>query len=285
MCWVIPPCSPETTFVSLIESNKDVFPWSTWPITVTIGALFFKSAPSDREVLSIFISIFSSLIGLCPNSFIKYSAVSASIEWFIVAVTPILKRCLMRLLACSAILFANSRIVINFGTSTFLIIGLSFSNDASLEIAIFSFLFALLIDAKLLDLNPRLSSSKALERVSLYSLFLTSGLLLITFSSTICPLALLVALCSASFLFSESLLIKFKSLLKILPVLVTDLTWSLLNCWFVFLNPDLIFFFSIITEFLFWLFAYIILSDLFLVELDTDKVNFFLKLFFSIKIT
>ena len=224
-------------------------------------------------------------MGLCPNSFIKYSAVSASIEWFIVAVTPILKRCLMRLLACSAILFANFRIVITFGTLTFLTIGLSFSNNVSLEIAIFSFLFALLIDAKLLDLNPRLSSSKALERVSLYSLFLTIGLLLIAFSATTCPLTLFVALCSASFLFSESLLIKFKSLLKILPVLVPDLIWSLLNCWFTFINPVLIFFFSIITAFSFWLFAYSILSDFFLVKLDTDKVNFFLKLFFSIIIT
>ena len=117
----------------------------------------------------------------------------------------------MRLLACSAILFANFRIVITFGTLTFLIIGLLFSNNESLEIAIFSFLFALLIDAKLLDLNPRLSSFKALERVSLYSLFLTIGLPLITFSEATCPLTLFVALCSASFLFSKSLLIKFKS--------------------------------------------------------------------------
>jgi hypothetical protein len=81
------------------------------------------------------------------------------------------KRCLMRSAGLFSHLFANFRIVITFGTLTFLTIGLLFSSNVSLEIAIFSFLFALLIDAKLLDLNPRLSSFKALERVSLYSLF------------------------------------------------------------------------------------------------------------------
>src|SRR3972149_10632824 len=37
MCWVIPPCSPAVTFVFLIASRREVFPWSTWPMTVTIG--------------------------------------------------------------------------------------------------------------------------------------------------------------------------------------------------------------------------------------------------------
>ena len=37
MCWVMPPASPATTFVSRIASSSEVLPWSTWPITVTTG--------------------------------------------------------------------------------------------------------------------------------------------------------------------------------------------------------------------------------------------------------
>jgi translation initiation factor IF-2 len=46
ICWVIPPASPSTTSISasLILSNKDVFPWSTWPITVIIGGLGSNSS-------------------------------------------------------------------------------------------------------------------------------------------------------------------------------------------------------------------------------------------------
>ena len=37
MCWVMPPASPSTTFVSRIRSSSRVLPWSTWPMTVTTG--------------------------------------------------------------------------------------------------------------------------------------------------------------------------------------------------------------------------------------------------------
>ena len=38
MCWVIPPRSPAATSVVRIASSRLVLPWSTWPMTVTIGA-------------------------------------------------------------------------------------------------------------------------------------------------------------------------------------------------------------------------------------------------------
>ena len=38
MCWVMPPRSPAATSVVRIASRRLVLPWSTWPITVTMGA-------------------------------------------------------------------------------------------------------------------------------------------------------------------------------------------------------------------------------------------------------
>ncbi len=38
MCWVMPPRSPAATSVERSASSRLVLPWSTWPITVTIGA-------------------------------------------------------------------------------------------------------------------------------------------------------------------------------------------------------------------------------------------------------
>ena len=38
MCWVMPPRSPAATSVVRIASSRLVLPWSTWPMTVTMGA-------------------------------------------------------------------------------------------------------------------------------------------------------------------------------------------------------------------------------------------------------
>ena len=43
VCWVIPPNSVSKILLFLIWSINVVFPWSTWPIIVTIGALLTKS--------------------------------------------------------------------------------------------------------------------------------------------------------------------------------------------------------------------------------------------------
>ena len=37
MCWVMPPASPATTLAWRMASSRDVLPWSTWPMMVTIG--------------------------------------------------------------------------------------------------------------------------------------------------------------------------------------------------------------------------------------------------------
>ena len=45
MCWVMPPRSPAATSVVRIASSRLVLPWSTWPITVTIGARGCEDRP------------------------------------------------------------------------------------------------------------------------------------------------------------------------------------------------------------------------------------------------
>ena len=47
MCCVMPPASPATTFASRMRSSSVVLPWSTWPITVTIGGRGTSSASSS----------------------------------------------------------------------------------------------------------------------------------------------------------------------------------------------------------------------------------------------
>ena len=67
-------------------------------------------------------------------------------------------------------------------------------------VSLSSFSLALLIEAKLLDLNS-ISSLKALDTVSLSSLFLVENLFLLSLS-LFSPFIFFVALCSASFLLS-----------------------------------------------------------------------------------
>ena len=43
MCWVMPPRSPAATSVVRMASSRLVLPWSTWPMTVTIGARGWRS--------------------------------------------------------------------------------------------------------------------------------------------------------------------------------------------------------------------------------------------------
>ncbi len=54
MCWVMPPRSPDATSVVRIASRRLVLPWSTWPMTVTIGARGWRrdgSSSSNRTSL------------------------------------------------------------------------------------------------------------------------------------------------------------------------------------------------------------------------------------------
>ena len=49
MCWVMPPRSPAATSVDRSASSRLVLPWSTWPMTVTIGARGWSSAGSSSS--------------------------------------------------------------------------------------------------------------------------------------------------------------------------------------------------------------------------------------------
>ena len=200
ICCVIPPNSPDTTLALLRTSNTEVFPWSTWPITVIIGGLFFKFSVLESFIFWIISSAFVSRIGLCPNSLAKYSAVSAAKVWLIVTVTPIPSKCFITLEDCSAILLANSLTVIASGIFMSLLTGFKFSLLSSLLISLFSFFRALFKDAKLRVLSPS-SSFNALDIVSFNSLFFEPSLFFISFVGA-SPFRRLVALCSANFLFS-----------------------------------------------------------------------------------
>ena len=85
-----------------------------------------------------------------------------------------------------------------------LLIGFKFSFFSSLFKLFCSFSLALLTEAKLLSLAS-ISSLSALETVNFVSLFFPVNLLFFPSPS---PLSLFVALCSASFLLSKSLLIE-----------------------------------------------------------------------------
>ena len=108
----------------------------------------------------------------------------------------------MTLLDCSAILFANSLIVIVSGILISLLTGFKFSFVSCLFKFLFSFSLALFTDARLLSLAS-ISSLKALDTVSFTSLLFDPNFDFFSFVS-LSPLNLFVALCSASFRFSKS---------------------------------------------------------------------------------
>lgn len=57
MCWVIPPASPLATEAERRLSNSVVFPWSTWPIIVTMGGLRGSFEASMRGGLHVSILV------------------------------------------------------------------------------------------------------------------------------------------------------------------------------------------------------------------------------------
>ena len=209
----MPPYSWATTSVFLKASSNEVFPWSTCPITVTIGDLGFKLLLSLLTNFWMLKSGFFSLIGILPNSFTRYSAVSASIVWFIVATTPMPKRCLIILLVWMAILFESSFILIVSGIFISRIIFLVSIFLSSEFWFFFSLSRARITDAKLLSLPSITSSVKAFDKVSLYSLLEVVILFLLKlpfFSAKLYSfgfLNLFVALSSAIFLISIFLFI------------------------------------------------------------------------------
>ena len=239
----MPPCSPETTFVLLKASSKEVFPWSTCPIIVTIGGLGCRLDLSKLSFFSKFSFIACSKTGTWPNSLTIYSAVSLSIEWLIVAFTPIFKRNLIIFEDCSAILLDNSWIVICFGIFTSLITFLnSFFISSPGFRFFFSFNLALFTDAKLRCLISNSSTSIALDIVSLCSLL--EGKALSKFFSLVFSfffwagwINLFVACCSANFLakfflFGFNLLLLWFIKLPLFVVFLGNLFFSGINTFF-----------------------------------------------------
>ena len=169
MCCVIPPASDAATFFCLIASSIEVLPWSTCPITVTTGGLSLSSfvlslGPSRPTSTSDSLTLF----GVWPNSRTNSSAVSASIVWFIVAITPSFIRLFIKFEDFSANLEASSPTVITSGIMISFFF-FSFVSRFSLDSGWSNFLclafsLALLIAAK--DLTFSLSSSKAWDIVS-----------------------------------------------------------------------------------------------------------------------
>ncbi len=95
MCCVMPPASPSATFVWRIASSREVFPWSTWPMTVTTGARGTRGAegacPSFASAAARESSSSSSketTAASTPTSLASWIAVSASRAWLTVAKTP-----------------------------------------------------------------------------------------------------------------------------------------------------------------------------------------------------
>ncbi len=85
MCCVMPPASPATTFVLRIRSSSSVFPWSTWPITVTTGGLGFRSSGlSSTTSASGSAPYSSSRTAVKPNSSSSISIWSKSSRWLMV---------------------------------------------------------------------------------------------------------------------------------------------------------------------------------------------------------
>ena len=125
MCCVIPPASPEATSVFLMASRMDVFPWSTCPITTTTGGLGSSFSGSSLRSASRFLLITSSavrtscsLLTSTPSSEATMAAVSKSIVWLIVAITPFFISTDMTAGTCTPAFSANSFTVTAGGTMT-----------------------------------------------------------------------------------------------------------------------------------------------------------------------
>ncbi len=85
MCCVMPPASPAATLALRMTSSSEVFPWSTWPMTVTTGARGTRAAPgASPDVVSLTERVSSSsssndtTAASTPISLAIWTAVAAS---------------------------------------------------------------------------------------------------------------------------------------------------------------------------------------------------------------
>ena len=117
ICCVIPPASPTVTFAWRIASSREVFPWSTCPITTTTGALSIRllSSSSLSSIILSSIVTTTSFSTFAWNSIATRDAVSKSMVSFIFAATPIRKSFLITSAVVAFNLSASSFTVISSG--------------------------------------------------------------------------------------------------------------------------------------------------------------------------
>ena len=134
MCWVMPPRSPAATVVERMASRRLVLPWSTWPMTVTIGARSTRSAASSSVNSSSLVAACGRLHAVLadggdarrpaaprPRSRARSAtsdAVSRSMSWLIVAKMPLLISSRMTSAGLTPSSSASSLTVIVAGSST-----------------------------------------------------------------------------------------------------------------------------------------------------------------------
>ncbi len=122
MCWVMPPYSPSATLAVRMASSSFVLPWSTWPMTVTIGGRDRRSSSLSVSSSMTVSSYRETTLTLQSYSAASRVAVSESICWLIVTIMPMLMSLGMRSEALRFILRARSETVmtsvmaISFGT-------------------------------------------------------------------------------------------------------------------------------------------------------------------------
>ncbi len=79
MCWVMPPCSPDTTSAERRASSSEVLPWSTWPMDGHDGGRVTRwSSTSSAPMKPSSTSASDTRRTVWPNSVATSSAVSLS---------------------------------------------------------------------------------------------------------------------------------------------------------------------------------------------------------------
>ena len=114
MCCVIPPASPSMTLVLRILSSSDVLPWSTCPMTVTIGGRGTRDASSSTSSSAIASWMSADTNStLYPNSSATTTIASASRRWLIETIRPRFMQAEITSLTETSIIVASSLTVTN----------------------------------------------------------------------------------------------------------------------------------------------------------------------------
>ena len=113
MCCVMPPASPAITLALRMLSSSDVLPWSTWPMTVTIGGRGTQSSGLSSSSLMASDTSALTYSVLKPNSSATMLIVSASSRWLMETIIPMLMQVEMTSETETSIMLARSLAVTN----------------------------------------------------------------------------------------------------------------------------------------------------------------------------